>query len=346
MNIRLLSQPADMRRYGQWIAAHPQGTLWQSLERRAYLEALGKEVRIYAAEEAGNIIASALIAIDRTAFGLRTWEIPRGPVFGSKTHPETKNQKILEALLECIVTDAKRDRCLTLSLSPVAEMTSGIWPLRPSRRCVHCEATRILDLAQPEEAILAQMKPKGRYNIRIAEKHGVTVRQSDDIDAFYTLVQETAHRDGFTPLPKEKYHAFLHQLPGSFLLTASLPNPTPHSPFPTPTTIASLLGVQWNGTGIYYYGASAYAHRAAMAPYALQWAAIRHCRDSRCTQYDLLGVAPPDAPRNHPWQGITRFKEHFGGQLVTYPPEQQLVLRPVTAYALDLKRKILRFMHI
>jgi lipid II:glycine glycyltransferase (peptidoglycan interpeptide bridge formation enzyme) len=286
-------------------------------------------VRIYVAEERGEIAAAALVVIDRTGFGFSTWEIPRGPVAGGKG----ERGKGIEELLTAILDDAKEDKCLALYASPMHPFPLSPFPFPPSRRYVHCEATRVLDLTQSEEELLNQMKPKGRYNIHIAEKHGVTVRQSNDIDAFHTLVKETSRRDRFTALPKEKYRAFLERLPGAFLFLAHAPGIN--------EPIAGLLGVFWNKKGIYYYGASSHAHRATMAPYALQWKAMRFCKRSGCETYDLLGVAPPGAPAAHPWQGITSFKEKFGGTLVTYPPEQEIVFQPMTKRLLHLKRKIL-----
>jgi len=342
MSVRLLTTPTELQMYDRWVKTHPQGNLWQSLERKRYVEAVGKESRIYVAEESGRIAASALVVVDRTSFGLSMWEIPRGPLMKA----EVRNEETEVELLEAIIADAKRDRCMALYLSPPATLLTSHFCLLPSSRLVHASVTRIIDLTQGEQDILAQMKPKGRYNIRVAEKHGVRVEESDNIDAFYTLVQETARRDGFTPQPKEKYQAFLEQLPDSFLLTASPQFPIPclsgrqaNSQFPI---IAALLGVIWHGTGIYYYGASSYGHRTLMAPYALQWAAMQRCKAAGCTKYDLLGIAPPDAPSTHPWNGISRFKEHFGGTLVTYPPEQQLVLRPFMKCCIELKRKIIK----
>jgi lipid II:glycine glycyltransferase (peptidoglycan interpeptide bridge formation enzyme) len=93
--------------------------------------------------------------------------------------------------------------------------------------------------------------------------------------------------------------------------------------------------------GYYYYGASSYTHRALMAPYALQWAAMRYYKARGCATYDLLGIAPPDAPPDHPWQGISAFKEKFGGEVVMYPPEQEIVLRPIANWMLQWKRRIL-----
>ncbi|MEK7217884.1 MAG: peptidoglycan bridge formation glycyltransferase FemA/FemB family protein, partial [Patescibacteria group bacterium] len=211
-----------------------------------------------------------------------------------------------------------------------------------------------LDITKSDGEILAQMKPKGRYNISVAQKRGVRVEQSDDIGAFYRLLEMTGKRDGFGILPKRHYETFLKILPGSFLLMAYAPSPGGKAEGPerglggeVEKPLAGILTVRWKSHGIYYYGASDYQSRALMAPYLLQWEAMRHCRTQGCASYDLLGVSPlsplggkGSGDRGH-WAGVSSFKEKFGGTVVTYPPEQQIVLKPVMNALLQAKRKLI-----
>ena len=319
MNIHQIQNQSELQKYNQWIKSHAEGNLWQSVEQKKYLEELGKEVRIYIGENNKKMMCSALVMIDRTSFGLSTWEIPRGPIGEGK-----------EELLEKIVEDAKQDACMAVYLSPLHEMQHVTCGMQNSQRFVHCEATLVLDLTQSEADILAQMKQKGRYNIKVAEKHGVEVQESRDIDAYYVLAKQTGERDAYTIVSKKKYAAFLQSIPGAFLLLA----------YQKKEPIAGLLGVLWNKKAVYYYGASNHAYRASMAPYALQWAAIQKAKASGCTTYDLLGIAPEEAV-HHAWAGITSFKEKFGGKRLRYPPEQIIVLRPYVQWLLTMKRRIL-----
>ena len=176
------------------------------------------------------------------------------------------------------------------------------------------------------------MKEKGRYNIRLAERHGVKVEASSDIHTFYELLKRTGHRDQFGIKPKSHYEKFL-QLPRSFLLLA-------FDADTQKTPLAGLIGVVWGATGIYYYGASDERFKAKMAPYLLQWHAIKLCRSKGAKRYDFLGVAPTD-DASHPWAGVTRFKKQFGGEVVNYPQEQEIRLMPITKRFIDWKRKIL-----
>lgn len=330
MQISILSA-SDTSDYDAWIRNHPHGSLWQSLERKQYAESLGKEVRIYIAKDGDVIRASASVVIDRTTRDLSTWDIPRGPLWD-----EHFDEDSLYDFMTHIQADAKQDKCMALYCSTVHTSLYPDVPIimgKKSPRHIHCEATRIIDLTKSDEEILAQMKPKGRYNIKVAAKKNVETHMSRDVNAFHALAAETGKRDGFVPQSKKHYEAFMNSLSGSFLLLAT----TADSPEP----IAGLMGVIWNGKGIYYYGASSYEHRALMAPYALQWSAMAHCKNEGCLSYDLLGIAPEGSDNHHPWAGITSFKEKFGGTVINYPSETQSILRPVPYGLIQIKRKLL-----
>ena len=231
------------------------------------------------------------------------------------------------------MAEAREANALVLRFSPAEPVE--VEGSAPSGGHTQPEATRILSLALSEQDLLAQMKPKGRYNIRLAQRHDIEIDDAPDVGAFHALLKRTATRDGFGIHPASHYQAFLERVPGSFLLLAYHPKTSSREP------IAGLLGAVWGATGIYYYGASDERHRALMAPYLLQWNAMQRCAAAGCARYDLLGVAPPDAGPDHAWAGITNFKEKFGGALVVYPPERQVVLRPVLWKLLSLKRRLL-----
>lgn len=322
MSLRLLTSTEDLAAYGAWLQEHPKRSLWQSPEWKHYQESLGKDVRVYVWEN-GGIHCAGLAVIDTTALGLSTWDFPYGPLWD-----ESVSVADAEKFMREIAALAAKEKCMTLHMScPVSDFSVG----SPSGRTVYPEASRIVDLAQSEEEILADMKPKGRYNIKVAQKHGIEVRESKDIEAFVALHADTAERDAFTTPVAHTYRHFLQDLDGSFLLFAYAPGI--HDP------IAGLLGVLWDDRAIYYYGASAHAYRTYMAPYALQWETLRFCKQRGAISYDLFGVTPHNTS-HHPWAGVTAFKEKFGGQYREFPPERMLVLKPAMHHLLNLKRKI------
>lgn len=323
--VRLLTSAEDLALYDRWVKSHPQGSLWQSLEWKKYQEALGREVRVYGAISDERLAVSALVVIDKTVGGLSTWDIPRGPL------AIVDSQQSVDMLIDSVISDAKKNACLSLFLSPTTALSTNAYQRSTSNRHEQPEATRILDLTLTEEQLLAQMHQKGRYNINVARKNGVAIEQSQDIDAYYALAQKTGKRDAFGIPSKRQLALFLKQLPGSFLLLARKDN----------HIIAGLIGIMWNNRCIYYYGASDYEHRSMMAPYLLQWEAIQFCKNAGATSYDLLGIAPPDSPANHPWAGISDFKAKFGGTVMSYPPEQEITLKPMMKKMLILKRRFI-----
>ena len=174
--------------------------------------------------------------------------------------------------------------------------------------------TRIIDLGVSEEDILTQMHEKWRYNIRVAIKRGVTTEwvmpTPDNIAIWMSLLSETTSRDGFSENPEEYYVAFLRILRDSNtggMLFASLEW----------KVIAAWIFVFHHGIAIYYYGASTSdgEQRKHMAPYLLQWEAMKEGKLRGCKTYDFLGVAPPGVAY-HSLYWVTSFKEKFGWKII------------------------------
>jgi lipid II:glycine glycyltransferase (peptidoglycan interpeptide bridge formation enzyme) len=169
--------------------------------------------------------------------------------------------------------------------------------------------TLLLDLTQSEDELLAGMKQKTRYNVRLSQRRGVTVRSGrpGDLDLFYRMYAQTARRDQFIIRPPGYYldawRTFMQQ--GlAYLLFAEYGG----------ETIAGLMLFIFGETAWYMYGASTGHHRRHMPNYLLQWAAIRRARDLGCRLYDLWG-APDQLDESDPMWGVVRFKLGLGGQL-------------------------------
>ncbi|GAC1357036.1 MAG: peptidoglycan bridge formation glycyltransferase FemA/FemB family protein [Herpetosiphon sp.] len=168
--------------------------------------------------------------------------------------------------------------------------------------------TLYLNLQPPTDAILAAMHSKGRYNIRLAFRHGVTVRTGShaDLPLLYVLLRETAERDDFFLEPYDYISDLItHLSPGGAirLLVASR----------GATPLAAMLLLIYGRRATYLYGATSNEGRSHMAGYALQWAAIEQARLAGCTDYDFYGYEPNGAP-NHLYAGFSRFKRQFGGE--------------------------------
>ncbi len=186
--------------------------------------------------------------------------------------------------------------------------------------------TRLVSLIWTEEDILWQMHEKGRYNIRLAEKRWVQVEQvinnPENRDIFFDLLQETTARDGFSQNSKRYYSDMLNMLVShdmGWLYFASYHN----------EIIAAGIFVYYGNTALYYYWASTSDRelRKHMPTYLLQWKAIQDAKERGCTQYDFLGVADPENPRDSLW-GVTDFKNKFWWELKKWPQKYLIISRP------------------
>jgi lipid II:glycine glycyltransferase (peptidoglycan interpeptide bridge formation enzyme) len=185
-------------------------------------------------------------------------------------------------------------------------------PFSRSAADVQSPDTTLVDLSAGEDAILNRMKSKGRYNIRLAHKRGVRVRSggAEELNCFYALYQETARRDGISIHALSYYRAlFAHcaEYPGQELRLYF----ADYEGRP----LASAIVLFRNGAATYLYGASANGDRNVMAPYAVQWQAMRDAKAWGCVDYDLFGI-PPGGDSDHPMAGLYRFKTSFGGRII------------------------------
>jgi lipid II:glycine glycyltransferase (peptidoglycan interpeptide bridge formation enzyme) len=183
--------------------------------------------------------------------------------------------------------------------------------------------TLTLDLSQEEETLLAGMKQKTRYNIRLAGRKEVTVREGsvNDIDQLYQMYAETSVRDGFVIRSKEYYQdawgTFI-ELSGAAPLIAEVEG----------VAVAALIIYRFGETAYYLYGMSHAAHREKMPNHLLQWEAIRWAKSRGCTLYDFWG-APHDINENDPMYGVYRFKLGFGAELVRTPGAWDFPAKPI-----------------
>jgi len=196
---------------------------------------------------------------------------------------------------------------------PAGVRAAGLLPglgFRPSPEQVQFRNTFVLDLRPEESRLLSQMKQKTRYNLRLAERHGVRVRlgTAEDIPLLYRIYAETSVRDRFV-IRSAEYYA---QAWGRFM-QAGLAQPLVAEVEGEP--VAALIVYRCGQRAWYLYGMSRDLHRDRMPNYLLQWEAIRWARAAGCTHYDLWG-APDRLDAQAAMWGVYRFKEGLGGRLV------------------------------
>jgi lipid II:glycine glycyltransferase (peptidoglycan interpeptide bridge formation enzyme) len=312
--------------WNQFVASHPNTHLLQTGEWGELKSAFGwKPVRVVSGE------AGVQILFRKLPLGFTIGYIPKAvisdewPVVSQEIDEVCRKHRAIFYKLE---PDAWQDVSVNAA-SPITNDESRVSPhnIQPPR-------TILIDISNNEEEILARMKQKTRYNIRLAEKKGVTVRAWDDLPAFHKMMLVTGGRDQFGVHSLEYYqHAYELMHPKSIceiLVAEYLGKP-----------LAALF-VACNGKRAYYlYGASTDEERNRMPTYLLQWEAMRWAKARGCEEYDLWGVPDEDETalegnfesRHDGLWGVYRFKRGFGGRLKRAAQAIDRVYNPLLYWA-------------
>lgn len=294
-------------------------------------------------DDPDQVIAAALILRRSQTIGgvrlpLKVLYSPKGPLLRN-----WGDARLRQRVLEDLSGIARRDGAVFIKIDPDVRTGVGV-PGTPSSvedqtgRSVVADLQRygwqfsgeqvqfrntvLIDLRRSEESILAQMKQKARYNIRLAERKGVHVREGTpaDIDLLYHMYIETADRDGFIIRDAGYYR----QVWTTFI-QADLAKPLIAEVEGTP--IGAVISFFFAQKAWYLYGMSTDLHREKMPNYLLQWEAICTAKRKGCHTYDLWG-APNDFNDSDPLWGVYRFKEGLGGEVVHHIGAWDLPLRP------------------
>ncbi len=275
----------------------------------------------------GAIVAAASV-LTRSAGPLRLMYVPKGPAL------DYTNSDLRRAVIAELETFARRGRAIFVKIDPdvivgrgepgsaddrpdspgcafTEEIAARGW--RFSEEQIQFRNTVCIDLTQDEDALLAQMKQKTRYNVRLSARKGVIVRDGDpeiDLPLLYRLYEATGARDGFITRPLDYYrdewgalmraglaHALIAQYQGE--------------------PLAHVILFHFGPKAWYFYGASSDAHRELMAPHLLQWEAMRWAKAQGYRTYDLWGAPDVFNARDRMW-GVYRFKAGLGGQVVRH----------------------------
>ncbi|HPO05528.1 MAG TPA: peptidoglycan bridge formation glycyltransferase FemA/FemB family protein [Candidatus Gracilibacteria bacterium] len=274
-------------------------SLWQTWEWSEFQRQLGHEVVFL-----GHAQCLSLGIIKPLNRFFKYLELPRGPL----GHPDAEFWQEVKKI-------AKTYHCIMVSFSPSHPLESKPKRVFPSVfQHFPCESL-FLDLSQNEEELLKQMKPKGRYNIRIAQRHQIKIQESKDVNLFYPILAETTKRDHFKGHNPIYYQKMLNTFGDNakMYLAYYFDEISQKSEI-----IAGGIFIFTKDTAIYYYGASSDLHRDKMAPYLIQWQAIQEAKKRQILNYDFLGIAPENE-EHHPLNGVSRFKRQFGGREVNYP---------------------------
>jgi len=294
--------------WNDYLKDHPNAHLLQTGEWGELKYAFGwAPLRIILDDEFG-----VQILFRRLPLGLSLAYMPK-PVFSNQSSVFSE-QFWVEVDAVC-----KKQRAVFLKIEPDAwepNFTFQPSSFILSKHNIQPPRTIILDLCGSEDDILARMKQKTRYNIRLSVKKGVTVRPWNDLPFFHQMMLVTGGRDGFGIHSLEYYkraYELFHPAGMAELLVAEYDG----------KPLAALMVFARGKRAWYVYGASTDEERNRMPTYLLQWEAMRWARSKGAEEYDLWGVPDEDVEtleaqfteRNDGLWGVYRFKRGFGGEL-------------------------------
>jgi peptidoglycan pentaglycine glycine transferase (the first glycine) len=276
----------------------------------------------------GETIVGGAVVLARSFTPERCfYYIPEGPVL-LEGDSDAEQEQVFCAVMEFIERKRQNEQQVVshLCINPRWEHVPSF--VRDFQESSHYYGlprdTQCIDLRSSESAILAQMKPKGRYNIRVARRHGVSVVEdvsAQGIEDFLSIYEETLDRKNLGGRDPDYFRKLIPMLSasgrGSVFFAEYLG-----------TRLATALVVYFGRTATYYYGGSRAIHRNVMAAYLLHFEIMRKAKALGCQCYDLFGVTPQGEPRDR-WTGISDFKRKFGGYELRLVPTLEYIYDPI-----------------
>ena len=299
---------SDLQKWNRFIESHPEAHILQSGAWGELKAAFGWKAERILGEGCG-----AQILFRQVLGGLSLGYIPKGPLGADwpALLPEIdalcREHKAIFLKVEPDLWE--EEACLAIFKQPGWQRSRPIQPRR----------TIFIPITGDEEQLLAAMKQKTRYNIRLAEKKEISVQAGEDMGIFHQMMVVTGKRDGIAVHAQayyQKAYDLFHPAGQCDLLFA----------YYGAQPLAAIMVFAQGQTAWYMYGASTDVERNRMPTYLLQWEAMRWARSKGCTEYDLWGI--PDvneeelekgfmAKNSHDglW-GVYRFKRGFGGDVL------------------------------
>lgn len=324
-----ITTPQDRANWDTFIANSSYGHVLQSWEWGEIKGRTGWQPTALALREGDRIRAAAMVLVRPLPYGFgRLAYVPKGPVL------DYADTDLLDEMLSALRSFAHRHNVISLKIEPEVVEPSPVQDLFLARGLVAASPVQMrstiwVDIGESEEDILARMKHKTRYNIRLSARKGVTVTQGTvaDLDAWYEMYRLTAERDGFSIHDCGYYQTVLETLGRRDMAALLLAR---HEGDLLAGIIVFCLGEK----AMYMYGASANEKRNLMAPYLVQWEGMRWARERRARIYDLWGI-PDQLLESEDLWGVYRHKRGYGGELVRYIGAYDLVQSPARHVVLE-----------
>lgn len=332
------------KEWNEFVVRNGGGFL-QSFEWGMFQERYGIHMMRVMVKDGGIPVLCATVIRRPLPMKKEFWYVPFGPVFA--VHGPSRREVFH------FFTTALRERApadvVFLKIEPDAEWTDVSFAGEGfvQGKDIQVRNTVIVDCAQAEDDLLKHMKQKTRYNIKLAVRHGVKIAGTNDQvsldrDIFFSLMEETAKRQGFRLHPRKYYETMLDLFLSAENDRGAFSQKLFFAQYDGKVIACALVGF-FGGRATYLHGASSDEYKNIMAPYLLHWEIIRYAKSIGCDAYDLWGVSAPDAKgKDAAWGGFSRFKFGFGGALVNYPGAHDLSFNALWYNAYRVGKAVLR----
>ena len=306
------------KEYQEFLESHEKGHYAQSLEW-AKVKSDWKNEIIIIRDEKGKIKASLSLLIRKLPYiNYSIMYAPRGPV----CNPD--DEESFKELIKKADEIAKKYKSFMLKMDPDILVSNNEFKNMAKKYGFKIEE-KIKDvntLLQPrfvfrldlkgktEDEVFASFHSKTRYNIRLATKKGVTIREGkrENLQQFQDILETTGTRDGFYIRNKEYFEKLYDSFDSKHLKLVF----ADYQGKP----IACVLNIFYGNKEWYLYGGSLNEHRNVMSTYLLQWEMIKQAIERNMDCYDFRGVCATDA--THYNEGLYRFKKGFNADFVEF----------------------------
>ncbi len=326
--------------YTEFLQKHERCNFQQSIEWGKVKESWKNEI-VLAEDANGNIIGSISVLIRKIPIFGKIMYSPRGPVC------DIHDKKVMEQLTNGLKELAKKEHAFVLKIEP--DIKSDDMEFREIAEelgyKIKDDAKNFEEEIQPryvfrldlrgktEDEIFEAFHSKTRYNVRLATKKGVEVREGkkEDLKDFHRIMIETGTRDGFMIRPLSYFEKMYDELvPNHMKLLMA---------YHDGQAIAGIIIIMYGNKSWYLYGASSNSFRNIMPNYLLQWDGIKSAIAQGHEMYDFRGVSGV-VDENHPQYGLYRFKKGFGAEFTEFIGELYIPFKPIVYKLYKISEKI------
>ncbi len=339
--MRLLEEK-DKENYKKFLEGHDRCNFQQSIEWGNVKTNWKKEV-ILSEDENGNIRGSLCVWIRKIPFFGNIMYSARGPVC------DLYNEDTIKDIVEGASILAKKYKAFVLRVEPDVLKSDEEFRKIISRNGfkIKDDSKDFKDEIQPrfvfrldlkgktEDEIFSAFHQKTRYNIRLATKKGVIVKEGtrEDLKDFHKIMVETGERDNFLIRSLSYFEKMYDEMAPKHmkLLMAYYEN----------EPIAGIIPIMFGNKTWYLYGASSNKHRNLMPNYLLQWTMIKEAIENKCDMYDFRGVSGV-VDESHPQYGLYRFKKGFNADFTEFIGEIYIPYKPLKYKLYKIAEKTFR----